>query len=61
MKKMSPDTACGLEPSMGVSMWVMPLALSAAATFTVTSGLTVEQSQVMSPGRPPSATLPASR
>jgi hypothetical protein len=46
---------------MGVSMWVMPLALSAAATFTVTSGLTVEQSQVMSPGRPPSATLPASR
>ena len=56
MKKISPDTAWGCEPSIGVSMWVMPCPASARLRSTVTSGLTVEQSQVTRPRAPPAAT-----
>jgi hypothetical protein len=61
MKKISPDTACGCEPSIGVSMCTMPRVLAPAATSSVASGLTVEQSQVTSPGRPPAAMPPGAR
>jgi hypothetical protein len=55
MKKISPATACGWEPSMGVSRWEIPRGASVRCTSSVTSGLTVEQSQVTRPDRPPAA------
>ena len=61
MKKISPETAWGCEPSIGVSMCTMPRALTPAATSSVASGLTVEQSQVIRPGRPPAAMPPGAR
>ena len=61
MKKISPDTAWGCEPSMGVSMCVMRLGRNARWTSSVASGLTVEQSHVMSPAVPPAAMPPAPR
>ena len=56
MKKISPDSAWGDEPSMGVSMWKMPLCRAAAEIACETSGLTVEQSQVTRPGVPRATT-----
>ena len=53
MKKISPDSAWGVEPSMGVSRWWIPRAVAARWTSSVAPGLTVEQSQVTRPGRPP--------
>ena len=53
MKKISPDSAWGVEPSIGVSRWWIPRAFAARWTSSVAPGLTVEQSQVTRPGRPP--------
>ena len=61
MKKISPETACGWEPSIGVSRWVMERPASARWISRVASGLTVEQSAVTSPARPPAATPSAPR
>src|SRR6185295_111054 len=61
MKKISPETACGCEPSIGVSMCTIERRASPAATSSVASGLTVEQSQVTRPAAPPSATPLAPR
>src|SRR5688572_22582387 len=61
MKKISPDTACGWEPSMGVSMCTIERRASPAAASSVASGLTVEQSHVTRPAAPPAATPPAPR
>src|SRR5688572_13024462 len=58
MKKTSPLSACGDEPSIGVSRWDTPRPRAAAWMRWDTSGPTVEQSQVMSPGRAP-ARMPA--
>ena len=58
MKKISPETAWGCEPSIGVSMCTMPRALSAGGDLERRLGLTVEQSQVIRPGRPPAAMPP---
>jgi hypothetical protein len=53
MKKISPDSACGDEPSIGVSMCVRPFGAAASWIVRDTSGLTVEQSQVTRPRRAP--------
>ena len=53
MKKISPDTAWGCDPSIGVSMCVIVFAASAAEISSVISGLTVEQSHVTRPALPP--------
>src|SRR2546428_549638 len=60
MKKTSPLSACGEEPSIGVSRWATPRPRAAAWIFCEVSGVTVEQSQVTSPGRAPAST-PAPR
>ena len=49
MKKMSPETACGAEPSIGVSIWDTPFVARACPTASVVSGLTVDASQVTRP------------
>src|SRR5256712_5122207 len=56
MKKTSPLSACGEEPSIGVSRWATPRPRAAAWIFCEVSGVTVEQSQVTSPGRAPAST-----
>ncbi len=53
MKKISPDSACGEEPSIGVSMCVTPRARAFSWIACDTSGLTVEQSQLTRPLRAP--------
>src|SRR5438128_2713840 len=46
----------GEEPSIGVSRWATPRPRAAAWIFCEVSGVTVEQSQVTSPGRAPAST-----
>src|SRR5437763_401112 len=55
MKNTSPLSACGDEPSIGVSRWATPRSRAAALIFCEVSGVTVEQSQVTSPGREPAS------
>src|SRR2546422_649612 len=42
MKKMSPETACGAEPSIGVSIWDTPFLARACPTASVVSRLTID-------------------
>ena len=58
MKNTSPLSACGEEPSIGVSRCETPPARAASWIRWEISGPTVEQSQVTSPGRAP-ARIPA--
>ena len=61
MKKTSPLSACGELPSIGVSRWATPRSRAAAWIFCEVSGVTVEQSQVISPARAPASTPAAPR
>ncbi len=53
MKKISPDSACGAEPSIGVSRWLTDRPRASAWIRCEVSACTVEQSQVTRPGRAP--------